>query len=163
MKTKLQSHFKNGIILSSIVLGLSLLFSCGEWVLPKELVGHWKSNQEVTVRFKEKGKPFQFISQPVEINLSIKEDGTMEGKIGNALLTGYKVIKNRSWFGRQFDLATDYHITGKIIGKVFDSDPLLEKEFNFPFDMDDNTITGTIFQKQGIGISPMVDVRLVKE
>ncbi len=131
--------------------------------MPQELSGVWTSNQEVTVRFKDKGKPFQFISQPVEINIRINEDGTMNGTVGNANLTGYKIIKNRSWFGKIFNLATDYHIKGKIVGNIFEGDPVPEKEFNFPFNHEDNIITGTIYQKQGIGISPMVDVRLVKK
>ena len=159
-----QTSPKSSGLISLVFFTIILLLpSCKEWEMPNDLVGIWKSTQEVTVRYKEKGKPFQFISQSVEINIRIKADGTMEGAVGGANLAGYKIIKNRSWFGKLFNIATDYHIKGKIIGRVFETDPVLEKEFQFPFNMDDDILTGTIYQKQGIGISPMVDVRLKKE
>jgi hypothetical protein len=151
--------------------GLFLLFlftctvqfiSCSEWVMPKSLVGTWSATQDVTVRFQSGIASFRFAKASVQIAMNIQDDGTVKGSIGGANLEGCSVSQNRGWFGRTFNLNTDYIIAGRLTGSIFEQDTLTEKEFSLPFDMKADTVAGTIFQKQGTGVFPMVNIHLTK-
>jgi hypothetical protein len=131
--------------------------------MPKSLVGAWSAKQVVTVRYQTGFMSYRFVKDTVQIAMNIQEDGSVNGSIGGARLEECVLSQNRGWFGRTFDLFTDYIITGKLSGSIFKQDTLTAKEISAPFDVKGDTITGSIFQKQGSDAFPMVNIRLAKQ
>lgn len=134
-------------------------------MVPKSIVGNWTGKQKVIVRFKNSGLlSYNFKTSPdsVMLSLTIKEDGNVSGSFGSAFFESCTVDKNRGWVGRKLNIATDYIIRGNLKGTIFASDILVQKEISFPFSVAGNALKGTIFQKQGMDIYPMVNVHLIK-
>ena len=145
-----------GIIFSSAI--------AGDWVVPQQLTGEWSARLKVTVRMKDANDDYIFISDTVAIAITVNADGTVDGICGGATFQGCVIAENRGWFGRMFNLATDYVITGKLIGKIFANDTLTDKIISAPFNVTGNVTAGSLFQKQGwIGIYPMADFALEKK
>jgi len=86
--------------------------------------GKWTSRQLVTARLKENNADYSFSKDTVTIQTIINENGSVEGFCGGAKLKDCSISENRGWFGRLFNLYTDYIITGKLIGSVFEKDTL---------------------------------------
>lgn len=144
---------------------LFAIASCSDWVMPKELAGRWTGNEIITLRFDAKGKPYAFVKSKdsLPVIFIINNDGTVEGTFGNAKLTGCRVNKNRNAIGRALNLATDFVITGNLTGPVFQEDTIVFRNISAPFDMKNNTISGSIFQRDGLDLFPMAGLNLTKE
>lgn len=163
MKPKLDSLRAAGFFLLLIITSI-LLVSCRDWVMPKTLVGTWSASQKITVRFKDGMFSFRFAASPVPVNMvmTIHEDGTVDGSVGEAKWEACSVVDNRGWWEEMTNSGAGYMLTGKLTGNIFAQDTLAAKEIKMPFQMKDNIIEGTLFQKQGMGVFPMVDVHLTK-
>ena len=148
-----------------IIPCLLTLVSCRDWVMPKTLVGTWSAAQKITVRFKDGMFSFRFAASPVPINMvmTIHEDGTVDGSVGEAKWEACSVVDNRGWWEKLTNSGGGYMVVGKLSGNIFAQDTLATKEIKMPFRMKDNIIEGTLFQKQGMGVFPMVDVHLTKQ
>lgn len=164
MQPKTDSLRAAGFFSLFIMLGI-LLVSCGDWVMPKTLVGTWSTTQKITVRFKAGMFSYRFASSavPVNIVMNIHEDGTVEGSVGEAKWEGCSVVDNRGWWEKTTNSSGGYIIIGKLTGNIFAQDTLAAKEIKMPFHLKDNMMAGTLFQKQGMGVFPMVNVHLSKQ
>jgi len=135
-----------------------------DWVVPQQLIGIWSARQKVTARTKDANDDYIFINDTVVIAITINENRTVEGMCGTAVFQGCVIAENRGWFGRFFNLATDYVITGKLIGKIFEKDTLTNKTISAPFNVTGTTTAGSLFQKESwFGIYPMADFKLEKK
>ncbi|MDP1676101.1 MAG: hypothetical protein Q8L88_04485 [Bacteroidota bacterium] len=135
-----------------------------DWIVPQQLIGTWSARQQVTVRMKDANDDYLFIKDTVTIAITINDNRTVEGTCGGAAFQGCMLAENRGWFGRFFNLATDYIITGKLVGKIFEKDTLTEKTISAPFNVTGTTTAGSLFQKESwFGIYPMADFGLEKK
>lgn len=141
-----------------------LLASCKEWELPPDLIGDWQSKQKVTVRKKENGK-YVFLDAPdsLLLHFSIDYTGNVKGQLGNAVFKNCKVLKNRNELERKLNLATDYVIKGELEGAIFPNDPYLKKEISIPFDVKNNKMNGSFFQRFGLDLFPISGIDVVKK
>ena len=155
------------LVLVSLFFFLTIC-SCGVSTprihVPNSLVGEWRGKQKVTVRYRINGKwVFVGSQQLVGVNLTIAEDGKVTGKVGDASFEQCAVLQNRGWLLRKLNMATDFEIKGNLIGQTFPGDTLYNKGIQFPFYLTpDGHLKGDIFQKQGWGVFPLIDINLIK-
>jgi hypothetical protein len=135
--------------------------SCTRWSVPPSIVGTWTGTQRVLVRVRERGA-FRFPSDTVPIAITIHADGSIVGRVGGAQFVESYVLKNRGWFGRLLHVATDYRISGRLQDPCFAADPVPTKDVGAPFDVKGDSLMGTLFQSSGMGVFPMVDLRLAR-
>lgn len=164
MKISISSISLNFILHVLILAATSSFALAGDWSVPSHLVGTWSAQQKVTVRMVDQKGDYIFISDTVLISITIKADRTVEGTCGRATFLECRVAENRGWFGRYFNLATDYVITGKLIGKVFENDSLNDKTISIPFNAAETSTDGSLFQKlRWFDLYPMADFALRKQ
>jgi len=136
--------------------------SCAPWSVPSSLVGTWSGTQRVSVRVRQPRGPHRFVSDTVGITLSIRADGSVEGRVGGATLLNAYVLKNRGWFGALIKIATDFRLEGRLQGALFAEDPIPTMDIHAPFGVVGDTLAGSLFQQGGMSVYPMVDLRLGK-
>ena len=163
MNPKSHPSHSVGIFVPFLIFGTVLVVSCGEWVMPNSLVGTWVAQQVVSVRYESGFMSFRFAKDSVNIAVTIHENGSVTGTVGGAKFEDCSVASNRGWFGRTFNLGTDYAVAGRLSGSIFGQDTLLAKEINILFSVKDGIVEGAIFQKQGVGVFPMVNIYLTKQ
>jgi hypothetical protein len=139
------------------------VLSCTGQNIPDAVPGTWVSNQEVTVRFNPKGRPYGVARAPVAISVTIRADLSVDGWMGQARFVGCTVSRNRGVIGRTLDLFSDFVIAGKLTGSIFPADTLGMKDISMPFNVKDGALVGSVFQREGEDIFPMVSVRLQKQ
>jgi hypothetical protein len=72
-----------------------------------QLSGNWRGSARIWL---EEGQEVR-----LPIFLKVKEDGTVTGSVGKAMIKG-RLEWNRSWLGKRLDLRTDYIIVGSVTG-----------------------------------------------
>jgi hypothetical protein len=149
-------------VLVMIALSSLLCVACNEWNVPNELVGTWTSRQVVRVRYTLSFASFRFVKDSASIVLTIRNDRTVEGQVGGATFEGCTVAKNRGTIARTLDLYSDYIIVGKLLGSIFPQDSIASKNISIPFNVEEGSVKGTIFQNKTADVVPMVDVVLAK-
>jgi hypothetical protein len=163
MRPASKHHFTEWVIPVVILICALQFISCGKWTVPKELANTWSATHVVSVRYQTGFMSFNFVKDTVRISVTIREDGRVSGTLGGARFEDCSVAQNRGWFGKTFNLFTDYIITGKLSGSIFSKDTLISKEISMPFNLDNNSLIGGIFQKQGSDAFPMVSVHLTTQ
>jgi hypothetical protein len=112
---------------------------------PPELVGTWACSVEIFGPFKAETYPSKHPDDTQEVTITINADGTVEGKIGNAIFKNASVHKNRGWIGRKLNLKTDFIVSGGTLkGKVTPRDKGTDSKFTIPFNMEEETLKGII-------------------
>jgi hypothetical protein len=118
---------------ASMVFMVLVFMSCmtensgdkGTFVAPDDLMGVWMDSVvKVTVRTEPKLMKFEFTKDIASINMEIFKDGTVTGNIGQASFQG----QCRHNSGNPEKTGIAYIIECGRIGKIFDRDPLEEKE-----------------------------------
>jgi len=127
--------------------------------IPRRLVGTWSATREVAVR--TSAVPFRSVKSPVTIVVTIREDRSVDGWMGKAKFEGW--ARNRGMVGKTLDLFSDFVIAGRLTRSIFPDDTLTVNEISMPFDVEENAITGTIFQKESLDIFPMVNVQMTRQ
>ncbi len=113
------------------------------WRLPEALVGTWMGKDHIHAP-PEKGSPSQLYKEQVAIRIQIASDGSVDGQVGTAHFVGCKIKSNRGWFGRTFNLWSDYLICdGWLKGPVFKTDREdAKRSFTIPLGLQGGTLTG---------------------
>ena len=112
---------------------------------PPELVGTWSGSVEIFGPFKAEPYPSKSPDDHQRVVITIHADGTVEGKIGNAVFLNSTVHKNRGWLGRKMNLKTDFLVCGGVLqGKVTPRDKGTDSRFTIPFNMVEGGLRGTI-------------------
>ena len=143
-----------------IVLTAFFLSSCGDWTLPPELVGEWKSDKIlITVRTKVE-KEWIFTSDTASITIIINSDHSVSGNIGTASFAKGVIIKNR---GNPETTGCAQVIKCGSIGTIFPDDPLSNKDVQLWLaPMEGNRIDTELRYTQGMAQFPMAGMLLMK-
>ncbi len=136
--------------------------SCAPGTAPGPFAGTWSGTQVVSVRLRSPRAPKPALSDTVLIELRIGADGRVDGRVGGAAVENGYALRSRGWFGRRLGIGSDYRLEGRLQGAVFPGDPLPTKDVHAPFSVTGDTLTGTLLQQSGMGVYPMVDLRLVR-
>lgn len=142
---------------------LAVLPACGRWIVPARVVGTWSGPARVAVRIPRDSGPARFATDTVPVTLTVRADGSVEGRVGAATLVEAYVLRNRGWFGRAIHLATDFRLEGRLRGAVFPEDRHPTLDVRAPFDVAGDTLAGSLFQVTGIAVYPMAALRLARE
>jgi len=143
------------------VLSAFFLSSCGDWTLPPELVGEWKSDKIlITVRTKVE-KEWVFTTDTAYINITINSDHSVSGTIGAASFEDGVIKKNR---GNPETTGCTQVIKCGSIGTIFPDDPLSNKDVQLWLaPMEGNRIDTELRYTQGMAQFPMAGMILMKD
>lgn len=107
-----------------VVFGIS---SCNKFTVPSDYVGNWNSPEtKVVVRTSEGKLKYNFTSDSVNVTLKINANKEVSGTIGNVVFTNGKLLKNKGLPPSVTGIA--YIVQCGEIGKIFENDPLPQKE-----------------------------------
>lgn len=150
------------IIIIAIPLWL-MLVSCSNQPIPPELAGNWTGSGKVAVRTGSIFSSFQFFpcDSTLPFQIQIDSNGKVSGAIGDASFENCFATLNRGKIGKAINIKTDYIIRGQLTGKIFNEDPLEQKEISMPFNMVNGKIDGSLFMKLN-GVYPMAAIHLTK-
>lgn len=137
-----------------LLLLVCLVTSCEEISIPAEMIGSWESGTiPVTVRTHSLKTGFVFTSDTAVITFTINIDNTASGSIGSAQFVNVGIRKNG---GNPDITGVAYNIECGSIGKIFDKDPLDEKEVELWLGpVKNNTIDAELRYTQGLAYFPM--------
>jgi hypothetical protein len=154
-------RYKYRLIAWSLVLSAFFLSSCGDWTLPPELVGEWKSEKIlITVRTKVE-KDWIFTSDTATITIKINSDHSVSGTIGTATFENGIIKKNR---GNPETTGIAETIKCGSIGKIFPDDPLNSKEVELYLGpLEGNRIDTELRYTEGGAHFPMAGMLLMKD
>ena len=83
---------------------------------PQALVGAWETEAEIRVNEAESG--VTSYRGKLRVSLTLYEDGTVEGTVGDAAMQNAYFRRNRGWLFKLLNWATDYIIVGDLNGSV---------------------------------------------
>jgi hypothetical protein len=151
---------KYRLIAWSIVLTAFFLSACGDWTLPPELVGEWKSDKIlITVRTKVE-KEAVFTTDTASITITINSDHSVSGTIGTASFENGVIKKNR---GNPETTGCAQVIKCGSIGTIFPDDPLSNKDVQLWLaPMEGSRINTELRYTKGIAQFPMAGMFLMK-
>jgi len=147
--------------LNSLIFIMSAFFiySCGR--IPPEFVGQWKTEPEqITVRTELGLGKFAFTSGSAEIFLTINSDNTADGSIGLANFENARIKKN---FGNPEKKGIAIKIKCGSIGKIFENDPLENKEVELWLGPIKGNIDAGLRYTQGGSHFPMAGLTFTRE
>ena len=155
---------KRSIFIGILVLISSIQYSCNyninQWTVPQELIGTWKSDKiKVTVRSEPKWMKFKFTPDSASISITINKDKTATGSVG---LAEFKNGKIRLNLENCENLCISYIIECGSIGKIFNNDPLENKEVEIWLGPLNTTIDSELRFTEGIAHFPMAGMLFTK-
>jgi hypothetical protein len=126
------------------------------------LLGNWEGNQQIKIRYQEGFGQYTFIhsKESLPTHLSINNKGEVKGKIGEANIQNARVISNRGALLRTLGWASDFAIKGELQGSIFSQDTLSFRTFSIPLKCDSLTLSGDLFQTEGLDMFPMGTLNL---
>jgi hypothetical protein len=145
-------------LLLPMALGLGfLLAGCGATpidVVDPALVGTWQG--ECAIDLPIVFDPAQLPGDEertqsiVALTITIREDATINGTLGEAAIEASVLKRNRGELGRNLNVASDYiiidgHLAGPIVSGADETDV---KPFTIPFDLIDDHIQGGLMWRQ---------------
>jgi hypothetical protein len=96
------------IIAPAVMFALELLDPWPQTV-PQALVGTWEGEAE---RFVQRW----YTGGTYPVSFYLREDGTVDGTVGDASFHNAQFRRNRGWIGRILNLASDYIVKGDLEG-----------------------------------------------
>jgi hypothetical protein len=112
---------------------------------PLELIGTWTGCVEVFGPFKAEPYPSQHPDDIQKVVITFTADGSVEGKVGEAVFQNSSVRRNRGWIERKLNLKTDFIVSGGTLqGRVTPRDEGTNSGFTIPFNIVDGKLKGTI-------------------
>ncbi len=143
--------------LCTITVLAMLLASCGATSIDQvdpSLIGTWHGECEISlpVVFNPDQLPdsVERTRQAVALDITIQEDATIKGTVGEANLEESLLKRNRGELGRRLNMASDYiiidgHLSGPIVSG---QDETELKSFTIPFDLIGDEIRGGLMWRQ---------------
>jgi hypothetical protein len=142
-----------------VIVMLGVLFGgCGARPVeetPASLVGTWQGECEISlpVVFNPAQLPEDVVRtrQAVALTITIHEDATVAGSVGEAELAESVLKRNRGELGQRLNVASDYIvIDGYLSGPIVAGEDEAErKSFTIPFDLVDDQLRGGLMWRQG--------------
>jgi hypothetical protein len=151
----------NSLSVGILVLLAFSLHSCGQRSIPREIVGHWTTqNHLITVRTKPENN-WEFTSDTANITFKINNDHTVDGSIGSAKFENGKIKLNWLLPVKMSEIA--FTIQCGKVGKIFENDPLDLKEVELWLGpIIKGTIDGELRYTQGLAYFPMAGAIFTK-
>ena len=129
------------LAIAFILLALSEIF-----LNPPLLAGKLRLRPEMVWR--REGQAEVFVSwcrqKELPVALTIYEDGTVEGKIGDATLGHSRIEPNRSWLDRALHWRTDYAIRGDLSGAIVAAESITRHRVSILLNFDGSRFTGAV-------------------
>jgi hypothetical protein len=99
-------------------------------------VGHWKGNARIIVAWAKQTN--------LCVTLHIRDDASVTGKVGDALLTNGRLKRNRGWIGQNLKVKTDYIIVGDLEGGIIASEGITRSRVKIPLNLNGGVLAGGI-------------------
>ena len=99
-----------------------------------ETVGQWKGTARIIVNWSQQTN--------LCVTLNIRDDATVTGKIGDALLINGRLKKNRGWVGENLKVKTDYIIVGDLNGAIVSAEGIKRPRVKIPLNLAGQTLSG---------------------
>jgi hypothetical protein len=141
-----------------VAISVCLLFTgCSDTpiaAVDESLMGSWYGHCEIglPVVFDPTQLPanVERTQTTVDFELTIHEDATVQGRLGEATLQDCVLKQNRTDLGRALNLETDYIvIDGYLSGLIVSSqDEDEHKDFTIPFNLEDGRVQGSLMWLQ---------------
>ncbi len=121
-----------------LLLAICLVFflccniSCANasFKLKQDYVGTWSSpTEKITVRTEPKSWHFVFTKGEADFSMTIHEDKTVSGHIGNAKFENAKLVSNGGIWPVKWS-GIIYTVDCGEVGKIFDKDPMEKKKLS---------------------------------
>lgn len=126
---------KKSILLWCTGVLLISFIACNKWEVEPGFNGTWESDAtELTVRIEPTPHNYEFIKGYAVLTLTIHEDKTVDGTLGEAAFSNVDLMKRT---GVSLFKETSYTFLCDSIGKIFENDPLEKKEIEFNLNMGD--------------------------
>ena len=111
-------------------------YAGGGAVVTPPMVGHWEGSARIIVIWCKQ--------EQLPVVLDIQADGTVTGTVGDAQLSGGRLLRNRGWLGRKLHLATDYIVRGDLNGPGVAAESITRSGVSMPLHFTDGTFTGSV-------------------
>jgi hypothetical protein len=121
------------ILSSTMVLRASEPPATEEAFAP-EIVGQWKGHARIIVIWSRQTN--------LCVTLNIRDDATVTGKVGDALLTNGRLKKNRGWMGKNLKVKTDYIVVGDLKGAIVAAEGTTRPRVKIPLNLNGQTLRG---------------------
>lgn len=141
---KIIGRKSNVILMLALIICILNLPACSNPEIPLEVMGTYTGNEHVLLRYDKDGQ-YIYKDNVVMMSLIIDNKGNVTGMVGEAAFEGCKVARNRGWFSRQLNIKTDFIVNGKLIGKTFEKDSILDKNISIPFNLKNGVMHGKLF------------------
>lgn len=158
-------HFPVLMLLFPLVFVFLTSCNAGKKVAaPAGLEGRYLGKMEAKVRFKKGLGDFVFVRSGKEIPcvVTILKDGEVSGNLGDARFEGCCLFANRNAFERLLNFATEVKICGQLNGNIFPGDTIRSREISIPFYQINDSLSGSVFQKNGLDLFPISGFELKK-
>ena len=99
-----------------------------------ETIGQWKGSARIIVHWARQTN--------LCVTLNIRDDATVTGKIGDALLINGRLKKNRGWLDQKLNVKTDYIIVGDLHGAIIAAEGIARARVKIPLNLSDETLAG---------------------
>ena len=138
------SSIKTVHLLSVLIISLFAAQACTEPVISSDLPGTYTGKERLLLRYDKDGQ-YIYRDNIVMVSMIINSKGDVTGMVGEAALDGCKVTRNRGWLSRTLNIKTDFIVKGKLIGKTFEKDSILNKDISIPFNINNGELKGSLF------------------
>ena len=148
--------------LMSLIVIIFVATACSEAVIPSDLPGTYSGKEIVMLRYDKDG---QYINKDdiIQVSLIISNTGEVSGTLGETAFEGCKVTLNRGWLSRQLNIKTDFIVNGKLNGRTFEEDTMLNKNISIPFNLKNREISGRLFiNNNGQNYPVISNLKLIK-
>ena len=120
-------------------LGLLLLIlvsscSSGSDRIPAELTGSWIGDGRVIVNWCD--------AERIDIALEIDQDGSVNGRVGDARLINGQLGPNRGGVGRTLNVKTDWIVTADLEGQLIDAEDIQREGVKLPLNLVEGELRG---------------------
>lgn len=146
---------------AATLLLLLIALSCSKKELPEGYEGTWISDlTEITVRVEPKAGQYEFITGKGLITVTIHEDKTADGEIGQATFSNAEIIL--PVFTSQTG-GTHLRIKCGAIGQIFPADPLESKEVEIWMGPIEETCDSEMRYTENMADFPMASISFSKK
>ena len=111
----------------------------------KVLSGKWQGICFISLGFFQ-DDPSLCGTDSTMVDLTIHQDGTVTGTVGQARLVDGYLKGNRGWLSRKLKWRTEFIIKGYLEGPIVDCDRDSVKKITLPFNLVNGGIKGTLFK-----------------
>lgn len=100
------------------------------------LVGEWNGVAHITSDW--------CLQRELDVRIRIRDDGTVQGQVGDATLRDGRLRSNRSAVARAMGLGTDWVIEARLDGPVIRREAIVRDHVRLPLNWTGNTLNGEL-------------------